>query len=55
MGCEARETMLKDWNAERAAKEFLSLAEMKLSDGEAMPMESSLPASPAHPVHLKTI
>lgn len=55
MAKAARETMLKDWNAERAAKEFLSLAEMKLSDGEAMPMESSLPASPAHPVHLKTI
>lgn len=56
MGCEARETMLREWNAERAAKEFLSLAKMKLSDDEALSLESTLPASPAHPVHLhKTI
>lgn len=56
MADAARETMLKEWNAERAAREFLSLAKMKLSDGEAMPLESTLPASPAHPVQLhKTI
>lgn len=56
LGCDARETMLREWNAERAAKEFLSLAKMKLSDGEAMPLDSTLPASPAYPVQLhKTI
>lgn len=48
MGNLARKTMLTEWNAETAAREFLSLVKIKLNDATKSSPESTLPASPAH-------
>lgn len=46
----AKRTMLKEWDAATAASEFIKLAKIKLVDAKATSGESSLPASPAHPM-----
>lgn len=45
MGRAAMKTMLTEWNAESAAKEFLSLAQHKLEDADYLPAESNKPGS----------
>lgn len=52
MAENARETMLNKWNAATAAQELISLAKIKLADGNNSSEKSCLPASPAYPVHL---
>lgn len=53
MGRAARETMLTDWNAESAAKEFLTLARHKLENADYLPAESNKPGSIAKVLKMK--
>ena len=53
IGGSAIETMRNEWSAERAAKEFISLAKMKLNNTDSLPADSNLPASLAYPTNWK--